>query len=98
MDVRRRGALLAGLAALLFGAAGSTTGRSQAGDLRAETAVKTTRLVAFPNCGAMLAYVKARAEHFVGPWGFGPVATPTTTRESTPKKGVDYSGTNVQEA
>jgi uncharacterized secreted protein with C-terminal beta-propeller domain len=98
MDVRRRAALLAGLVALLFGAAGGTTGRSQAGDLRADSAVKTTRLVAFPNCSAMLAHVKARAEHFVGPFGFGPVATPTATRESTPKKGVDYSGTNVQEA
>jgi uncharacterized secreted protein with C-terminal beta-propeller domain len=98
MDVRRRAALLAGLAALLFGAAATTTGRSQAGDLRADTAVKAARLVAFANCGAMLSYVKARAERFVGPWGFGPVATPTTTRESTPKKGVDYSGTNVQEA
>jgi uncharacterized secreted protein with C-terminal beta-propeller domain len=55
--------------------------------------------VAFPTCGALLAYVKTQAEHFVGPWGFGPVATPTTTtRESAPKKGVDYSGTNVQEA
>ena len=92
-----RAALLGGLAALLLGVLSGTTGRPQVGEARAGTAMNKQRLVAFPNCGAMLAYVKTRAEPLVGPWGFGPVATPTTTRESTPGKSVEYSRTNVQE-
>jgi len=95
---RRRAALLAGLAALVVGFVGGTTGSSSAGDPRAGTAAKASRLVAFSSCGALLDYAKTQAARLVGPWGFGAVAAATGTREAAPKQGVDYSGTNVQEA
>jgi hypothetical protein len=94
----RRGALLlAGLAALVFGVFGAVTS-VQAAASRDTASTNRQRLVAFPTCGAMLTYAKTQAGRFVGPWGFGPVATAVTVRESAPKAGVDYSGTNVQEA
>jgi uncharacterized secreted protein with C-terminal beta-propeller domain len=99
MGFRRRAALLAGAAVLVVAGLGGTAEGSGA-------KAKGPRLVPFGSCGAMLGYVKARAARFVGPYGFGsggfkgapvPVAGATPTRDSQPKQGVDYSGTNVQE-
>jgi uncharacterized secreted protein with C-terminal beta-propeller domain len=70
----------------------------------------SNRLIAFRSCGDMLGYVRGQASRLVGPYGLGgvpvsakgiPVATPTGTPAragSAPQEGVDYSGTNVQEA
>ena len=74
---------------------GGTGGGSAAG-----AATRPDRLVGFRSCGELLGYVKARAAPLVGPWGLGgAVGTrrEVPTRESAPKQGVDYSGTNVQE-
>jgi uncharacterized secreted protein with C-terminal beta-propeller domain len=74
---------------------------------------KAGRLVAFSSCGQLLGYAKSQAGRFVGPWGLAgrnavvleAMPAPATAaaagaaRDSaTPEKGVDYSGTNVQEA
>src|SRR5690349_25152466 len=64
------------------------------------------RLVAFRSCQDLLGYVKAQAGRFVGPYGLGrPLGVAAGGRPSTapaagvaPQQGVDYSGTNVQEA
>ena len=67
------------------------------------------RLASFGSCGQLLDYAKGQATRLVGPYGlggFGPgvavetaaPATPSAAgRAATPVKGVDYSGTNVQE-
>src|SRR4051794_13575946 len=91
----RRPALLVLIAAVaLVGAS------SQRSDARG-----SNRLIAFRSRGGMLGYVRAQASRLVGPYGLGavsvtakgiPVATPS--RAGAPQEGVDYSGTNVQEA
>src|ERR687898_148004 len=62
---------------------------------------KAPRLAAFGSCGQLLAYAKANASRFVGPYGLGNpnVAIAETARAGAapPQKGVDFSGTNVQE-
>ena len=72
------------------------------------TAPRPGRLVAFGSCPDLLGYVKAHAAPFVTAYGLGRpaglvagpgvpgVAAPASG--STPQQGVDYSGTNVQEA
>ena len=70
------------------------------------------RLAAFGSCGQLLDYAKGQASRFVGPYGLGgfggivetavPNAAPAVPssaagRTAAPVKGVDYSGTNVQE-
>ena len=73
-------------------------------------AASPQRLVSFRSCPDLLAYAKAQAGRFVGPYGFGrPIvdklvpgvansaAGVTSKADSTPTQGVDYSGTNVQE-
>ena len=96
-----RSARVALLGGLVVFALATVSGTSVAGSAHRGGSAKAGRLVAFGSCGALLGYVKARAERDVGPWGFGAVATaspgPTTTREVAPKQGVDFSGTNVQE-
>jgi uncharacterized secreted protein with C-terminal beta-propeller domain len=104
MDFRRRAALFAGMAVLLAAGLGGTADRSGA---HADAATKAPRLVAFHSCGALLGYVKSQAARFVGPWGLGgspavrgapvPTAGATPTKETSPRQGVDYSTTNVQE-
>jgi uncharacterized secreted protein with C-terminal beta-propeller domain len=66
------------------------------------------RLVAFHSCADLLSYVRTRSAPFVTAYGLGqpgsvaigprgvPSAAPA--EGSTPQQGVDYSGTNVQEA
>jgi len=69
------------------------------------------RLVAFRSCGELLGYVKTHAAPFVTAYGVGQSAGPGVVAPgvapgvqaapatgSTPQQGVDYSGTNVQEA
>ena len=72
------------------------------------TAPRPGRLVAFGSCPDLLGYVRAHAAPFVTAYGLGRpaglaagpgipgVAAPAAG--STPQQGVDYSGTNVQEA
>jgi uncharacterized secreted protein with C-terminal beta-propeller domain len=94
----RRLALTAALAILAAAALGTTT--------RAEPAAATKpRLQPFRSCGQFLDYAKSQAGRFVGPYGLGgvvgrggivPVAT-DAARTAAPVKGVDFSGTNVQE-
>ncbi len=76
-------------------------------------AAKAGRLVGFDSCREYLNYVRPQAARLVGPYGLGggpgiletargvPVAQPAlptaAADASTPKAGVDYSGTNVQE-
>src|SRR6185312_7602862 len=73
-------------------------------------AASAGRLVAFSSCGQLLDYAKSHVNPFVGPWGVGSaggiaggitgapgVAAPSAGRVDSPKQGVDYSGTNVQE-
>src|SRR5918994_6591421 len=93
MGLSKRVAFLAALALLTTAALVGTADRSGA-----ETA-KAPRLAAFGSCGQLLAYAKANASRFVGPYGLGsPVAIETAARADAPvKQGVDYSGTNVQE-
>jgi Beta propeller domain len=103
MAVRRRAALLLGLAVVVAAALGGTADRSAAvGGARAERTAQAGRLVSFGSCGALLAYAKGQATRFVGPWGLGAPggvrrAAPETAREGGRTQGVDYSGTNVQE-
>jgi uncharacterized secreted protein with C-terminal beta-propeller domain len=74
-------------------------------------APKSGRLVAFRSCPDLLGYAKAHAAPFVTAYGFGraagsaagpkapPVgASPAVAAGALPQQGVDYSGTNVQEA
>jgi uncharacterized secreted protein with C-terminal beta-propeller domain len=96
MNFSRRVAFLAALALLTAAALVGTADRSAA-----ETA-KTPRLAAFGSCGQLLDYAKSNASRFVGPYGLGsPIGIAETTRAgaapSSPKQGVDFSGTNVQE-
>ena len=91
------------LAAVVAAALAGTSARS------APQASKP-RLAAFGSCGQLLDYAKGQAARFVGPYGLGgtgqpgiveamppAAAVPTTARAATPVKGIDYSGTNVQE-
>ncbi|HUQ23997.1 MAG TPA: beta-propeller domain-containing protein, partial [Gaiellaceae bacterium] len=72
-------------------------------DRSAAEPAKAPRLTTFGSCGQLLAYAKANAGRFVGPYGLGgQIGIAETTRASAPapsapKQGVDYSGTNVQE-
>lgn len=79
--------------------------------LQVSAAPKTGRLVAFRSCSDLLGYAKAHAAPFVSAYGFGrPVgvgvgaklppgaAQPSAGANSKAQQGVDYSGTNVQEA
>jgi uncharacterized secreted protein with C-terminal beta-propeller domain len=92
MGIARRLALLGALAAVAAAALGGTTARS------APEAAKP-RLTAFGSCGQLLAYAKKQAGRFVGPYGLGgPIGIAETARGAVPpQKGVDFSGTNVQE-
>src|SRR5262249_26239632 len=70
------------------------------------------RLVSFRSCPDLVNYAKANAARFVGPYGLGGstplrssvpgivnAAAPTAKADNAaPEEGVDYSGTNVQEA
>jgi uncharacterized secreted protein with C-terminal beta-propeller domain len=74
-------------------------------------AAPSGRLVAFRSCPDLLDYARSNAARFVGPYGIG---NPGVVRSSipgiasadsigakasaAPQEGVDYSGTNVQEA
>lgn len=94
MAISRRAALVVGLtlplAALLA--------------VRSTAAQSPGRLVAFSSCPELLAYAKAHAAPFVTAGGFGvPAAAGAGSKAvpaggSTPQPGVDYSGTNVQQA
>jgi uncharacterized secreted protein with C-terminal beta-propeller domain len=70
----------------------------------ATTPPKGDRLVAFRSCPDLLRSVKAQAARFVTPYGLGGsvdsrgVPGVAAAPGSTPQQGVDYSGTNVQEA
>jgi len=69
-------------------------------------------LVRFDSCDRFLGHVRRRALEVVGPWGLGAamplgdVALPSRAdraaaapvSEAAPREGVDYSGTNLQEA
>ena len=70
------------------------------------TTAPNGRLFAFRSCPDLLTYVKAQAARFAGPYGLGhPPGVAVGARGpnapaagATPQQGVDYSGTNVQEA
>jgi uncharacterized secreted protein with C-terminal beta-propeller domain len=70
----------------------------------AATSARGVRLVAFRSCPDLVGYARARAARFVTPYGVGqrvgiavaPGAAPAAG--ATRQQGVDYSGTNVQEA
>lgn len=88
--------LLAVLAtASAFGARGSAATRSKGG-----------RLAAFRSCADLLRYAKSQTLPFVSAYGLGragralspQVPAPTAAGDNSPQQGVDYSGTNVQEA
>jgi uncharacterized secreted protein with C-terminal beta-propeller domain len=78
--------------------------------LQATAAPRTGRLVAFRSCAGLLGYVKAQAAPFVTADGLGlragvavgsgagPGGVAAPAAGSSPQQGVDYSGTNVQEA
>jgi uncharacterized secreted protein with C-terminal beta-propeller domain len=97
MTLRSRVALLA-MSALVLGAVAAPAPAARGGG----------RLVAFRSCADLLSYVRARATPLVTAYGLGqpgvvavgpkgvPSAAPAVG--STPQQGVDYSGTNVQEA
>jgi hypothetical protein len=96
MSSRGGVAIVAALAVLLAVAA----------EVRASAAPGPSRLVSFRSCPDLLAYVKARAAPFVTAYGLGqavgvavgPKVPPVPAAGATPQQGVDYSGTNVQEA
>jgi len=99
MSSRGRVAIVAALAVLLAVAAG----------VRASAAPGGSRLLAFRSCPDLLGYVKAQAAPFVTAYGLGqPVGVAVGPKVppgpavpgvgATPQQGVDYSGTNVQEA
>ena len=94
MDFGRRVAFLAALAVVVVAAMGGTSARS------ASEAAAKPRLTAFGSCGQLLGYAKAQAGRLVGPYGLGAPGTAiaeTARTAAPPQKGVDYSGTNVQE-
>jgi uncharacterized secreted protein with C-terminal beta-propeller domain len=94
MDFGRRVAFLAALAVVVVAALGGTSARS------ASEAAAKPRLTAFGSCGQLLGYAKAQAGRLVGPYGLGAPGTAiaeTARTAAPPQKGVDYSGTNVQE-
>ena len=76
--------------------------------VQAPAAPKAGRLVPFGSCAELLGYVKARAAPLVTPYGLGQPLGLAGRRRSYPAAralraprappGVDYSGTNVQEA
>ena len=60
-------------------------------------------LVAFRSCPDLLGYVRDQSARFVTPYGLGQqigiaVAPRAAPNQAAPQQGVDYSGTNVQEA
>ena len=72
---------------------------------QAPAARKPARLAEFPSCSALLGYAKSHVASFVTAYGVGRsaggalppgIAVPATG--SAAQQGVDYSGTNVQEA
>ncbi len=97
MAMWRRVAHVSAPAMLAAAVLGLTAASSAAGP-----AGKTPRLVVFQSCGELLGYARSHAAQFVGPWGLGLAgkATPPAVpgRVAAPQQGVDYSGTNVQEA
>src|SRR5690242_20610144 len=94
MGLRAHVATVAALAAVLPAVAlGAQASPSQTG----------TRLVAFRSCPDFLGYVKGQATRFVTPFGLGRPQTTVggrlpPTAGAASQQGVDYSGTNVQEA
>jgi Beta propeller domain len=98
--MRLAGFLAAALAtAALAAGAGTTAGT---GDTR-----KGERLHRFGSCGELLGYAKRHTRRLVGPWGFGGPPPPPAPPGPIPVRkakgaikapGVDFSGTNVQEA
>jgi uncharacterized secreted protein with C-terminal beta-propeller domain len=70
------------------------------------TTAPYARLDAFRSCPDLLGYMKAQAARFVNPYGLGqplgvavgPPGRNAPAASATPQQGVDYSGTNVQEA
>ena len=101
MRLGARVALLAALVVVVAAVVGETTARS------APAAAGKTRLTAFGTCGQLLNYAKGQTKRFVGPYGLGgigrpgvietAVPAPAARADTAPVKGVDYSGTNVQE-
>jgi uncharacterized secreted protein with C-terminal beta-propeller domain len=108
MKLVRRLAFVA-LAALALAALVGTSAESASQAAKPQAA--KARLASFGSCGQLLDYAKGQASRFVGPYGLGGMgpgvvetAMPpsasvpsATARAATPVKGVDYSGTNVQE-
>jgi Beta propeller domain len=92
VKVRIATALLASITvAALAAGAGTTAGSTEVR--------KGQRLTRFGSCAELVAYAKRHTRPLVGPWGLGgpplmPVFAPVSSRA---KKGVDFSGTNVQE-
>ncbi len=94
------------------GAGGSPAAPGQAADAVAGRKPAPPRLVRFSSCRDFLAHTRRRAMEEVGPYGLGsggimfrtPVAEGDTTAGAAPalaapaREGVDFSGTNVQEA
>jgi len=87
----------------------STAALAAALAMQAPGAPPAGRLVAFGSCGQLLAYAKTHARPFVTGYGVGQPAAVAVggkasgtaaapAADSTPQQGVDYSGTNVQEA
>ncbi|MDP9286382.1 MAG: beta-propeller domain-containing protein [Actinomycetota bacterium] len=106
MKLGRRIALVPAAVVLAGAGLGGTAGHSASGRTGAAAAAKASRLVPFRSCGDLLGYVKSQAVPLVGPWGFGgssfarggmPPGVAIPAVGATPTKGVDYSGTNVQE-
>ena len=108
MRLPRRAAFVVVLGAVAA-VAGGAAQLSAAEPLRA---AKAGRLTSFASCGEYLDYVRPQAARLVGPYGLGGGPIMETTRgiplpgapvpaaaadATTPKAGVDYSGTNVQE-
>jgi uncharacterized secreted protein with C-terminal beta-propeller domain len=96
MGWRGRVASIAAMAAVLALAVGAPT----------SAAPSNSRLQAFSSCAAYLGYVKAQAAPFVTAYGLGlpvgigigPKVPAVPSANAAPQQGVDYSGTNVQEA
>ena len=106
MDFGKRVAFAAALAILAAAALGATSDRSAAETTREGAAAKTGRLVSFRGCPDLLQYAKSQATRFVGPYGLGggpgvvndvAAAGAREAAPPSPKQGVDFSGTNVQE-
>ena len=98
MAVRSRVAVVAALTVFLAAASA----------VQAPAAPRSARLVAFRSCPELLGYVKAQAAPFVTAYGLGrpagglktpmPGVVAAPSVGAAPQQGVDYSGTNVQEA